>query len=162
MLLQGITCATNAILKSRHFPEVKYLLWLSLVNSPAFPISPPKARGKAAFPCSLEIRSGHVTSSEYQLWMTWHASLLGGASVRLVGVPSLAVVIDGRGSISSIPGCEWQEQGVLPTWDGHGAQERNDLCYAKPLKFPGYYHCAILSVLIIYLLSLEKKIQVIS
>lgn len=42
--------------------------------------------------------------------------------MTLVSVPSLAVVTtnvaDGGGSISGVSGCEWQEQGALPTWMG--------------------------------------------
>lgn len=70
MLLQGITWDPNATLKSRHFPEMKYLLRLSLVSPSAFPLSCPQAHGEAACPCSLEMTSGHMTSSEYRLWMT--------------------------------------------------------------------------------------------
>lgn len=74
MLLQGITWDTNAILKSRHFPEMKYLLRLSSVKLSAFPLCWRQADRKAAFPCSLEISSGHVTISEHRLGMTWRVT----------------------------------------------------------------------------------------
>lgn len=58
--------------------------------------------------------------------------------MSLISTPSLAAVTinvaDGGG-----PGCEWREQGVLLSWDGHGAPVRNHPCYAEPLRFLGCY-----------------------